>query len=57
MVKHYCTSSGRDLILNFLQTCSKDVREDYFDAIAILEAGKVLEMPLSRNLFNICLGS
>lgn len=56
MVKHYCTSSGRDVITKFLETCSQDIKNDYFDAVALLDAGKTLEMPLSRNLFNICLG-
>lgn len=56
MVKHYCTSSGRDIILKFLETCSQEVKSDYFDAVALLDAGKTLEMPLSRNLFNVCLG-
>ena len=55
-VRHYCTSSNRDIILDFLEKCSSDIKEDYFDAIAQLEGGKILEMPLSRNLFNICLG-
>lgn len=55
-VKHYHTSSGRDVILEFLVTCSQDMQQDYFDAIALLESGKSLEMPLSRNLFSICIG-
>lgn len=49
-VKHYHTASGRDVITAFLMTCAQEIRDDYFDAIALLEAGKVLEMPVSRNL-------
>lgn len=56
MVKHYHTSSDRDIILAFLETCSQQIRDDYFDAIALLDAGKTLEMPLSRNLFSILVG-
>jgi phage-related protein len=55
-IKHYHTSSNRDVILEFLKTCSSDIREEYFDAMALLEAGKTLEMPLSRNLFSIFIG-
>lgn len=55
-VKHYHTSSDRDVILAFLKSCPKEIREDYFDAIALLEDGKTLEMPLSRNLSSVCLG-
>jgi phage-related protein len=55
-VKHYHTSSDRDVILAFLMTCTQQIRDDYFDAIALLEAGNILAMPLSRNLFSIHLG-
>jgi phage-related protein len=55
-VKHYHTSSDRDVIPEFLLESSLDIRQDYFDAIAFLEAGKTLEMPLSRNLFSIYIG-
>lgn len=42
--------------MEFLEECSKDIQQDYFDAIALLGAGRTLEMPLSRNLFSIHIG-
>ena len=55
-VYHYCTSSGRYVIKEFLNGCSSDIREDFFDAVSMLETGTNLAMPLSKNLFNICIG-
>jgi len=37
----------------FLHECSKEVQGEFLDAISLLEQGKVLSMPLSRNLSSI----
>ena len=55
-VRHYHTSSGRDVIAEFLRDCSQNIRSDYFDAISLLEKGEVLKMPLNRPLNNVCPG-
>lgn len=52
-VRHYHTSNGRDVIGEFLTDCSKDIQNDYFDAIALLEKGESLKMPLNRPLNGI----
>ncbi len=37
----------------FLRECSKEVQGEFLDAVSLLEQGRVLPMPLSRNLSNI----
>jgi phage-related protein len=55
-VRHYQTSSGRDVIAEFLRDCSQDIRSDYLDAISLLEKGEILKMPLNRPLNNVYAG-
>lgn len=55
-IKHYHSSSERDLIEEFLSKCPENIVGEYFDAIALLDAGQTLAMPLSKPLFNICIG-
>lgn len=55
-VKHYHSSSGRDLIESFLIKCPQIIRENYFEAVLELKSGKKLTMPISKPLFNICIG-
>lgn len=49
----YKTTSGRSPIEEFLHECSQGVQGEFFDAYSLLEQGKVLSMPLSRNLSTI----
>lgn len=37
----------------FLQDCSKDIKSDFVDAVALLDVGQLLSMPLSKPLFSI----
>jgi phage-related protein len=55
-VKYYMTSSGRSPVEEFLDDCSDDVRNDYFDAVNLLTEGHHLTMPLNRPLFDIHAG-
>lgn len=55
-IKFYLTSSERSPVEEFLETLSSDMKGEFFDAVALLTEGKTLEMPLSRNLSNICRG-
>ena len=52
-IRFYKTAAGRSPIEEFLQECSHDVQGGFFDAYSLLEQGKGLSMPLSRNLSNI----
>jgi len=49
-IKFYLKSSGRSPVEEFLRELPETTRLEVFDAIAQLEAGKNLEMPLSKNL-------
>ena len=49
----YCTASGRSPVRKFLEALPEQTRLEVFDAINLLEQGKTLSMPLSRNLSNI----
>lgn len=51
--KFYLKGSGRSPVEEFLQTCSEEVRGDFFDAFNLLAAGRNLQMPVSRNLSSI----
>ena len=52
-IRFYLKSSGRSPVEEFVQDLSLELRSDFFDAIALLAAGQVLAMPLSRNLSSI----
>jgi len=56
IVRFYITGSGRSPVEEFLQEMSEEARADFFDAVSLLTAGKVLSMPLSRPLSNIHAG-
>jgi len=55
-VKFYLTGSGRSPVEEFLHECSADLRSDFFDSISLLNEGKTLQMPHSRNLSSIHAG-
>ncbi len=55
-VKLFLKASGRSPIEDFLKGCSEGVRADFFDAIALLGAGRTLSMPISRSLSSIYAG-
>ena len=52
-IRFYETASGRSPVEAFLRECSKEVQGELLDAVLLLEQGKVLSMPLSRNLSNV----
>ena len=52
-VKYYLTSSGRIPVEEFVLALPEQTRLEIVDAIALLESGRKLEMPLSRNLSSI----
>jgi phage-related protein len=52
-IKYYYTLSGRSPIEDFLDMMSREVLEDFYEAVDLLEKGKTLEMPVSRSLSNI----
>ncbi len=52
-IRFYETSSGRSPVETFLHECSEEVQGEFLDAISLLEQGKVLSMPVSRNLSGI----
>lgn len=49
-VYYYRTSSGRRPVEEFIAELPKLLQERLIEAVAMLESGEVLEMPLSRNL-------
>ena len=52
-VRFYTTSAGRSPVKDFLLELPEGTRLEVADAIALLDAGRKLEMPLSRNLSSI----
>lgn len=52
-IKYYLTSSGRSPVEEFILALPKEIRLEFADAMSLLESGKKLEMPLSRNLSSI----
>ncbi len=52
-VKFYLKGSGRSPVEEFIQELSSELRREFFDAVALLAAGQILAMPLSRSLFGI----
>ncbi len=52
-VKYYLTMSGRSPVEEFLSEISTEIKNDYLDALILLEEGQILSMPLSRNLSSI----
>ena len=55
-VKYYLTSSGRNPVEDFILGLPGKIRLEVVDAIALLESGRNLGMPLSRSLSNIRAG-
>ena len=55
-VKFYLKGSGRSPVEEFLRNCSQDVKEEFIEALVLLELGKSLSMPLSRNLSSMYRG-
>ena len=52
-VKYYKTSSGRSPVEEFLLGLPASTQLEVADAVVLLESGKILSMPLSRNLSSI----
>jgi len=52
-VRYYLTAGGRSPVEEFIGSLPASIRLEVFDAISLLDSGKVLEMPLSRNLSSI----
>lgn len=55
-VRYYKTPSGRSPVEEFLLGLPEATRLEIFDAVAILQSGSTLSMPLSRNLSGIRFG-
>ena len=55
-VRYYQTPSGRSPVEDFLVGLPEAMRSEIFDALALLQAGVTLAMPLSRNLSGIRFG-
>lgn len=55
-VKFYTTVSGRSPVEEFLKEQSSEIRTAFVEAVNLLVIGKLLSMPQSRNLSNICTG-
>jgi phage-related protein len=55
-VLFYKTSSGRIPVIEFIGGLSRDVQEQFWDALRLLEKGEILAMPVSRMLSGIHLG-
>jgi phage-related protein len=47
------SSSGRSPVEEFILSLPESTQLEIFDALSLLDSGKVLEMPLSRNLSSI----
>lgn len=52
-VKYYLTQSGRSPVEEFIFSLPAETRLEIADAVILLESGRKLEMPLSRNLSSI----
>ena len=52
-VRFYKTSSGRSPVEEFIREMAQPLKGDFFDAVALLDDGVSLDMPLSRNLSSI----
>lgn len=52
-VRFYLTPTGRSPVEEFILSLPESTRLEIFDAISLLDSGKSLEMPLSRNLSSI----
>lgn len=53
VIRYYLTSSGRSPVGEFMSHQSDEIRCDYTEAIDLLKQGRVLSMPLSRNLSSL----
>ena len=52
-VKYYLSSSGRSPVEEFILALPKETRLEIADAVALLESGRRIDMPLSRNLSSV----
>lgn len=52
-IKFYLKGSGRSPVEEFIRECSAEIRQDFVDTLLLLSEGKLLAMPLSRNLSSI----
>ena len=55
-ILYYTTASGNSPVEKFVEGLSQSLQEDFFLALDRLRQGEILEMPLSKPLFNIALG-
>jgi phage-related protein len=52
-VRYYLTGARRSPVEQFISSLPESTRLEVFDAISLLDSGRALEMPLSRNLSSI----
>jgi phage-related protein len=52
-VRYYLTAAGRSPVEKFIGSLPESTRLEVFDAISLLDSGRALEMPVSRNLSSI----
>lgn len=55
-VRFFLSSAGRSPVEEFISSLSEETRLEIFDAVSLLNSGKSLTMPLSRNLSSIRVG-
>jgi phage-related protein len=54
--RYYLTPAGKSPVEEFIDSLPDPVRLEIVDAISLLDMGRVLSMPLSRNLSSIAPG-
>jgi phage-related protein len=52
-IRYYLSQTGRNPVEEFILSLPEATRLEIFDAISLLDSGKVLEMPLGRSLSSI----
>ncbi len=55
-IQFYQTSSGKSPVEDFLSGLSHETQTEFVEALNLLEQGRALTMPLSRNLSSIYKG-
>ena len=52
-VKFYLSLAGRSPVEEFLARLSQEMRTDFMDSLLLMEEGRSLSMPISRNLSSV----
>lgn len=52
-VKFYQTASGKSPVIDFVKELPEGIRSDFFDAVSMLDEGKMLGMPISKSLSSV----